>query len=214
MKPLSRAELSDDKVRAIGEKIGIDWKKSKFPVEQLREGILVEYEHSDVTHGDLETTARIARTHLDEMADYYTRLKKMEKGSAAMLQPTPQRPPPVDTTKSTMGRDYTPPAADFSPQAPADMNTQRSFGGAATIPGEKTAIYLKVAYIIGQINAAIDRGVPEELDKISAAIKAQPGMVENMFKWFGKKAPETTKRVRGALQPTQATAGLRARRGH
>jgi Protein of unknown function (DUF5661) len=66
----------------IGESLGIDW--SKFNVEQFKMGLEVELEHgkrdslTDVTHDDEITTGKIALAHLDEIPDYYTRLKKME----------------------------------------------------------------------------------------------------------------------------------------
>jgi len=68
--------------REIGEKLGIDW--SRFNVEQFRMGLDVELEHglvnpsTDVTGNDPILTGKIALAHLNEFADYYTRLKKME----------------------------------------------------------------------------------------------------------------------------------------
>ena len=47
---------------------------SKFDPEQLKMGIDIEKEHSD----DIEIRTRIAKDHLSEIPDYYTRLKKME----------------------------------------------------------------------------------------------------------------------------------------
>jgi hypothetical protein len=69
--------------KAIGEKLGLDW--SKFDVEQFRMGMDVELEHglvspeTNVTNDDPLTTGKIALAHLNEFADYYTRLDKMEK---------------------------------------------------------------------------------------------------------------------------------------
>jgi hypothetical protein len=69
-------------VKRIGESLGIDW--SKFNVEQFKMGLEVELEHgkrdplTDVTHDDEITTGKIALAHLNEIPDYYTRLKKME----------------------------------------------------------------------------------------------------------------------------------------
>ena len=73
-----------DQARAIGEAIGIDWSSSRFDVEQFRMGLEVELEHgrhdpaTDVTDDDEQTTGKIARAHLNEYPDYYTRLAKME----------------------------------------------------------------------------------------------------------------------------------------
>ena len=71
--------------KEIGEEIGIDWSKVKFPVEQLAKGMKVEKEHgsergksTDVGGGKNTTAARIAWAHLKEFPDYYTRLDKME----------------------------------------------------------------------------------------------------------------------------------------
>lgn len=68
--------------REIGEKLNIDW--SRFNVEQFRMGLNVELEHglvnpaTDVTGNDPILTGKIALAHLNEFADYYTRLNKME----------------------------------------------------------------------------------------------------------------------------------------
>jgi len=53
-------------------------------VEQFRMGLDVELEHglndpsTDVTGDDPILTGKIALAHLNEFADYYTRLEKME----------------------------------------------------------------------------------------------------------------------------------------
>lgn len=49
---------------------------SEFDKQQLEMGIKVELEHTDCK----ELAKEIAKDHLKEMPDYYTRLKKMEKG--------------------------------------------------------------------------------------------------------------------------------------
>jgi hypothetical protein len=76
--------FSEDKAHAIGEAIGIDWTTSRFDVEQFRMGLEVELEHgrrdpeTNVSDDDEITTGKIARAHLNEFPDYYTRLAKME----------------------------------------------------------------------------------------------------------------------------------------
>ena len=76
--------FSDAQAREIGERIGIDWSTSRFDVEQFRMGLGVELEHgrqdpkTNVTDDDEITTGKIARAHLNEYPDYYTRLAKME----------------------------------------------------------------------------------------------------------------------------------------
>jgi DNA-directed RNA polymerase alpha subunit len=80
----SDARFSADAARAAGEQIGIDWAASRFDVEQFRMGMDVELEHgardpeTNVTDDDVTVTAKIARAHLNEFPDYYTRLAVME----------------------------------------------------------------------------------------------------------------------------------------
>jgi hypothetical protein len=76
--------FSTDRSREIGERIGIDWDQSRFGAEQFRMGLEVELEHgsrdpeTNVSGDDEMTTGKIARAHLNEFPDYYTRLAKME----------------------------------------------------------------------------------------------------------------------------------------
>ena len=78
-----------EQARAAGEQIGIDWASSRFDVEQLRMGMDVELEHgtrdpeTNVTDDDVVVTAKIARAHLNEFPDYYTRLAVMEGDAEA-----------------------------------------------------------------------------------------------------------------------------------
>ena len=77
--------FSEDDARRIGEQIGIDWATAPFDVDQFRRGMDVELEHgvhdpaTDVTGNDPIVTGKIALAHLNEFADYYTRLEKMEE---------------------------------------------------------------------------------------------------------------------------------------
>jgi len=77
-------QFTADEARSIGERIGIDWNSSRFDVEQFRMGLHVELEHgvhdpeTNVTDDDEVTTGKIARAHLNEFPDYYTRLARME----------------------------------------------------------------------------------------------------------------------------------------
>jgi hypothetical protein len=76
--------FSADRAREIGERIGIDWDRSLFDVEQFRMGLEVELEHgrrdptTNVSDDDEVTTGKIAWAHLNEFPDYYTRLARME----------------------------------------------------------------------------------------------------------------------------------------
>src|SRR5450631_1103267 len=78
------ARFTAEDARAAGERIGIDWASSQFDVEQFRMGMDVELEHgrqdleTNVTDDDETVTAKIARAHLNEFPDYYTRLAVME----------------------------------------------------------------------------------------------------------------------------------------
>jgi DNA-directed RNA polymerase alpha subunit len=79
-----QSRFTAGQARAIGEIIGIDWSTSRFDVEQFRVGLEVELEHgrhdptTNVTDDDEQTTGKIARAHLNEFPDYYTRLAAME----------------------------------------------------------------------------------------------------------------------------------------
>jgi hypothetical protein len=81
----AHAGFSAEEARRIGEQIGIDWASSRFDVDQFRRGMNVELEHgfhdlgTNVTDDDPITTGKIARAHLNEFPDYYTRLEQMEE---------------------------------------------------------------------------------------------------------------------------------------
>ncbi len=80
---MSKKKFTLKEAKKIGSKLGVDW--TRFGVEEYRTGLNVEMEHgsgnpaTNVTHDDPLTTGRIALAHLNEFADYYTRLAKMEK---------------------------------------------------------------------------------------------------------------------------------------
>ncbi len=80
----SRRTFTTGEARRIGKQIGVDWSQAPFDVEQLRMGMEVELEHglhdllTNVTDDDPLLTAKIALAHLNEFADYYTRLARME----------------------------------------------------------------------------------------------------------------------------------------
>ncbi len=75
-------QYSKEEARKIGDDLGIDWSKIDF--EQFRMGLEVELEHgaadprTNVTNNDPILTGKIAWAHLNELPDYYTRLKKLE----------------------------------------------------------------------------------------------------------------------------------------
>ena len=78
----STKHFTSEQAKTIGEKFGIRW--DKFDIEQFRMGMDVELEHgtvdanTNVTNDDPLLTGKIALAHLNEFADYYTRLDKME----------------------------------------------------------------------------------------------------------------------------------------
>lgn len=81
---MNAKRFTAEEARTIGEEIGIDWSSTPFDVEQFRMGMDVELEHglhdpaTNVTDDDPLSTGKIALAHLNEFADYYTRLAKME----------------------------------------------------------------------------------------------------------------------------------------
>ena len=81
----SRKSFTPEEARRIGAEIGIDWETAPFDVEEFRSGMNVELEHglhdvlTNVTDDDPQVTAKIALAHLNEFADYYTRLERMEE---------------------------------------------------------------------------------------------------------------------------------------
>jgi DNA-directed RNA polymerase alpha subunit len=84
-----KAHFTVEEARAAGERIGIDWATSPFDVEQFRMGMGVELEHgtqdpeTNVTDDEVTVTAKIARAHLNEFPDYYSRLAVMEAEAQA-----------------------------------------------------------------------------------------------------------------------------------
>ena len=80
---VDKKHFTTEQAREIGDKLGIDW--NRLSVEQFRMGLNVELEHglhdpaTDVTGNDPILTGKIALAHLNEFADYYTRLEKMER---------------------------------------------------------------------------------------------------------------------------------------
>jgi hypothetical protein len=80
-----RTSFTADEARLVGSELGIDWGTAPFEVEQFRMGMDVELEHglhdpaTDVTGSDPLVTGKIALAHLNEFADYYTRLERMEE---------------------------------------------------------------------------------------------------------------------------------------
>lgn len=76
-------QFSKEEARKIGDGLGINWSEIDF--EQFRMGLEVELEHgkvdprTNVTDNDPILTGKIAWAHLNELPDYYSRLKKLEQ---------------------------------------------------------------------------------------------------------------------------------------
>lgn len=90
MKARTKARtITPGEARRVGEEIGIGWASAPFDVEQFRMGMDVELEHgtrnpeTNVTDDDVVVTAKIARAHLNEFPDYYSRLAVMEADAEA-----------------------------------------------------------------------------------------------------------------------------------
>jgi hypothetical protein len=79
----AKQHFTNKQAHEIGDRLGIDW--NRFDVEQFRMGLEVELEHglsdpsTDVTGNNSTLTGKIVLAHLNEFADYYSRLNKMEK---------------------------------------------------------------------------------------------------------------------------------------
>lgn len=79
-----RRVYSLEEAAAVAERLKIDFARVPFDLAQFHAGLDVEAEHGSVDQGTNVTdddplmTGKIALAHLNEIADYYTRLKKME----------------------------------------------------------------------------------------------------------------------------------------
>ncbi len=84
---MGKKKVSPDEARSIGDGLGIDW--TEVDLEEFRRGLEVELEHgahdteTNVTNDDPVLTGKIAWAHLKEIADYYTRLDRMEAEAEA-----------------------------------------------------------------------------------------------------------------------------------
>jgi len=79
---MAKPHFTAEEAKKIGEELGVDW--SRFDIEQFRHGMDIELEHgtesalTNVTNDDPLMTGKIALAHLNEYADYYDRLDKLE----------------------------------------------------------------------------------------------------------------------------------------
>ncbi len=78
-----KRKFTIEEAQTIGNQMDI-WKSGKYDPKEFWMGLNVELEHGtdgnwNITNNDVFMTAKIALRHLDELPDYYTRLKKMEE---------------------------------------------------------------------------------------------------------------------------------------
>ena len=85
----NRLSFTSEEACKIAKKIGIDFTKEKFDLNEFTMGINVEFEHgtkfskANVTNNDPILTGKIALAHLYEFPDYYVRLQKLEDEAKA-----------------------------------------------------------------------------------------------------------------------------------
>ena len=78
---ITKRKYNSEEAKVIGEKYGIDFKK--FDLEQFRMGLESELEHNSKDKKtnvakDIHDVIKIVTAHLNEIKDYYTKLKKVE----------------------------------------------------------------------------------------------------------------------------------------
>jgi hypothetical protein len=87
--PIRKFSFTIEEAAVIAKKLGIDFNKEKFNIEDFKNGLNVELEHglrdtkTNVTNDDPILTGKIALAHLNEFPDYYVRLKKLEDEAKA-----------------------------------------------------------------------------------------------------------------------------------
>ncbi len=77
--------FTSEQAHEVANQLNIDFEAKGFELEQFRHGMDIELEHgtedpvTNVTNDDPLITGKIALAHLNEFADYYHRLDKMEE---------------------------------------------------------------------------------------------------------------------------------------
>jgi APA family basic amino acid/polyamine antiporter len=78
-----KTAITDQDAQAVADQLRIDFRAAEFDLEQFRAGLEVELQHgrvdpdTNVTDDDLFVTGRLVLAHLNEIPDYYSRLKVM-----------------------------------------------------------------------------------------------------------------------------------------
>jgi hypothetical protein len=84
----TKRTFTREEALAVATRLGMDFERLKYDIEQFRMGLDVELEHglrtpeTDATGDDSIDTAKIALAHLNEFPDYYTRLAVLEREAA------------------------------------------------------------------------------------------------------------------------------------
>jgi hypothetical protein len=92
-----RTSFTRQEALLVATRLGLDFEKLKYDLEQFRMGLEVELEHgprdpqTDVSGDDQIITGKIALAHLKEFPDYYTRLAVLESEAAAHWADRKQR---------------------------------------------------------------------------------------------------------------------------
>ncbi len=79
-----RTKISAAEAAKVADILRIDFEVVGFDLAQFHTGMTTELQHgtgdpdTNVTNDDLVATGKLALAHLNEIADYYTRLAAME----------------------------------------------------------------------------------------------------------------------------------------
>ncbi|MDU5106460.1 MULTISPECIES: DUF5661 family protein [unclassified Clostridium] len=90
-----RKTFTKDEASRIAKRLGIDFSKEKFTLDDFTIGVNVELEHgtkslfTNVTNDNPIITGKIALAHLNEIPDYYVRLSKLELEAKAYWNKSP-----------------------------------------------------------------------------------------------------------------------------
>ncbi|NEY74078.1 hypothetical protein G4D63_20455 [Bacillus mesophilus] len=85
----TKTSFTKEEAAAIALLLDIDFRKTKFDLNEFWIGVNTELEHgrkynqTNVTADDPITTGKIALAHLSEFPDYYKRLKVLEEEAKA-----------------------------------------------------------------------------------------------------------------------------------
>jgi len=173
MRPLkkARSKFTLDEAKAVGASVGIDWDSSPFDAEQFLMGLNVELEHglkhpdTNVTNDDEIATGKIALVHLNEKANYYDKLKLVEKAFLRALDAEFDK----YLNKSLSQRILVP--HDFVDKFGGFLGIEKSARGEAKpghryirregVPGNYTYIYEETDDTIGG-----EEAIPQKLKKL------------------------------------------------